>query len=233
MTDQRTQTPTIALALGPVRFTGRAALVPAFAVLAAIVALVAHYRARLLSSPLTISAILWITFQIYWTVAATNSAPSVRSESTASRAVHQRLMLLSIALLFTPLPWLDRRILPSGVIWPVIGVGISVASLALAIGARRTLGRNWSGEITQKTDHQLIRSGPYRFARHPIYSALIGLCLGTAFVSGDVHAFLGTLLMTVAYIRKIRLEERNLDDVFGSAYADYRRSTRALIPWVL
>ncbi len=103
----------------------------------------------------------------------------------------------------------------------------------LAIAARRTLGRNWSGAITEKTDHELIRSGPYRLVRHPIYTAIIGMFLGTALVSGDVHAFLGTVVMAAAYARKIRLEERNLAAVFGPRYDDYRRTTRALIPWVV
>jgi protein-S-isoprenylcysteine O-methyltransferase Ste14 len=39
--------------------------------------------------------------------------------------------------------------------------------------------------------------------------------------------------MAAAYARKIRLEERNLAQVFGPRYDEYRRETRALVPWVL
>ena len=85
----------------------------------------------------------------------------------------------------------------------------------------------------QKADHELIRTGPYRFVRHPIYTAIIGMFFGTALVSGDLHAFLAAGVITVAYARKIRLEERNLSHVFGARYDEYRRTTRALIPWVL
>jgi protein-S-isoprenylcysteine O-methyltransferase Ste14 len=221
------------LALGPLRLTGRSAQVASLVLFVAIGALVFHYRARILATPLTISALLWIAFNVYWSAAATSSAPTLRSETKSSRAVHQYLMLLAYLLLFAPFPWLDRRILPTGVIGVVVGLALQVAFFGLAIAARRTLGRNWSGAITEKADHELIRSGPYRLVRHPIYTAIIGMFLGTSLVSGDVHAFLGTAVMAAAYARKIRLEERNLAQVFGPRYDEYRRETRALVPWVL
>ena len=68
---------------------------------------------------------------------------------------------------------------------------------------------------------------------HPGGLQMIGMFFGTALVSGDLHAFLGAGVITVANARKIRLEERNLSQVFGAAYDEYRRTTRALIPWVL
>jgi protein-S-isoprenylcysteine O-methyltransferase Ste14 len=223
-----TTTPT--LVIGPLRLTGRAAKLTVQALLAGITALVIYNRARIVSTPLTISALLWIAFQVYWGVAAKSAAASVRRESAKSRAVHQNLLMAGLLLLFVPVPWLDRRVLPDGVSWVFAGLALHAASLGLAIAARRTLGRNWSGEITQKVEHQLVRTGPYRFVRHPIYTAILGMSVGTALVSGDLHAFIGVALVGAAYARKIRLEERNLDEVFGSAYDEYRRSTWAILP---
>jgi protein-S-isoprenylcysteine O-methyltransferase Ste14 len=221
------------LAIGPLRLTGLSAQLALFLLGAVGSFLVIHYRARILATPLTISALLWIAFIVYWGVAATKAAPAVRSETERSRAVHRNLMLLAFVLLFGPLPWLDGRILPPGAIWVAAGLALHVAAFGLAIAARRTLGRNWSAEITQKTDHELIRTGPYRFVRHPIYTAMLGMFFGTALVSGDLHAFFGVGVIAAAYARKIRLEERNLSQVFGARYDEYRRTTRALIPWVL
>jgi len=230
---KRAGAPTAVLALGPLLLTGRSAQAVLGLLAAAVVALVVHYRARILATPFTISALLWIVWNVYWSVAARKTASAVRSESGQSRAFHQYLLLLAFCLLFAPLPWLDRRLLPPGAGWVVLGLALQVGFFGLAISARRTLGRNWSGAITQKVDHELIRSGPYRFVRHPIYTAIIGMFLGAALVSGDVHAFLAVAVIVAAYLRKIRLEERNLAQVFGPRYDEYRRTTRALIPWVL
>ena len=224
---------TAVLALGPLRLTGASAQVAILVVFAGIVALLVHYRARILATPFTISALLWIAWNVYWTVAAKKTASTVRSESAKSRALHQYLLLLAFFLLFAPLPWLDRRLLPAGAVWVVIGLALQVGFFGLSVSARRTLGRNWSGAITEKADHELIRSGPYRFVRHPIYTAIIGMFVGAAVVSGDVHAFLAVAVVTAAYLRKMRLEEQNLAQVFGPRYEEYRRETRALIPWVL
>jgi protein-S-isoprenylcysteine O-methyltransferase Ste14 len=117
----------------------------------------------------------------------------------------------------------------------LIGVGfaVQIASGMLGVWARRTLGRNWSGAITVAQDHELIRTGPYHFVRHPIYSAMLGMFAGTAIVSGEWHALIGVVLLAIAYARKIRLEEASLRTLFGPAYEEYSRSTRALIPFVV
>jgi protein-S-isoprenylcysteine O-methyltransferase Ste14 len=75
-----------------------------------------------------------------------------------------------------------------------------------------------------------LRAGPYRFVRHPIYTALLVLYAGAATVSDELHALIGLALAVFAYLRKIRLEEANLMNAFGADYRDYRRKTRALLP---
>jgi protein-S-isoprenylcysteine O-methyltransferase Ste14 len=102
--------------------------------------------------------------------------------------------------------------------------------LSLAILARRHLGRNWSGEISIKVDHQLIRSGPYKKMRHPIYTGIFMMYAGTALVTGTWLALAGFAMAAFAYARKIRLEEANLNVAFGPEYAAYRRETWALVP---
>ena len=76
----------------------------------------------------------------------------------------------------------------------------------------------------------MIRFGPYRFVRHPIYTGLLGLYFGTMVVSGEMHALLGMALAAVAYWRKIRIEEAHLSQLFGPAYEEYRSATWALVP---
>ena len=109
---------------------------------------------------------------------------------------------------------------------------MEVSGLGLAVWARRCLGKHWSGRITIKAEHELIRGGPYRWVRHPIYSALLAMYFGVAVVSGEWHALLGFVLVAAAYVRKIRIEEANLMQAFGDEYQEYRSATSALIPGV-
>lgn len=180
-----------------------------------------------------ISGILWIGFIVYWSAAAKNSAPTARSESSGSRTFHQLLMNGALVLAFWSFRPLDRRFLPAFRWLVPAGLIVQSSGMALAVWARRHLGRNWSGAITAKTDHTLVRTGPYRFVRHPIYTAMLTMLLGTALVSGEWHALAAWLLLAFAYSRKIRLEERNLVDVFGPDYERYRRESWAVIPGLL
>src|SRR5262249_286857 len=114
-------------------------------------------------------------------------------------------------------------------VW-AIAVAIQAAFLLLAIWARRHLGRNWSAEVRIAVDHHLTRTGPYRWLRHPIYTAMLGMFMGTAIASGQYHGLLGLTLLFVAYLRKTRLEEQILQQTFGAEYDAYRRGTWALVP---
>jgi protein-S-isoprenylcysteine O-methyltransferase Ste14 len=219
--------------IGSHRVTGRPAAAILLALLLGIVGSVVYFRPAFGNWPLWASVGLWIAFIAYWNSAARNSA-SVRSAETAkSRALHQNLMILSLLLLFIPIPGLRSRFLPPAPLWTPIGLAVQCAFFALAVWARRHLGRNWSGAISIKVDHRLITSGPYRLVRHPIYTAMLGMFAGAAIVSGQWHALLAVVLITVAYWRKIRLEEQPLHETFGDAWVAYRARTRALIPWLL
>jgi len=69
--------------------------------------------------------------------------------------------------------------------------------------------------------------------RHPIYSGMLGMFLGTAVVSGELHGLVGLLIISIAYWRKIRLEEEYLSGTFGVEYDDYRKRSWAVIPGLL
>jgi protein-S-isoprenylcysteine O-methyltransferase Ste14 len=180
--------------------------------------------------PSIASFVPWVIFSLYWEIAAKNSAPAIKSESRFSRGIHVTLTNLALLLVIFPIPGLNQRFLPDLLIIKLAGLAAECAGLALAIWARRILGRNWSGEITIKADHELIRSGPYGIIRHPIYTALLAMYAGTAIVSGRMHGLLGLVVGIIAYLRKTRMEEANLVAAFGEKYDAYRKDTWALIP---
>jgi protein-S-isoprenylcysteine O-methyltransferase Ste14 len=118
-----------------------------------------------------------------------------------------------------PIPWL---------MW--LGAAMTLAGLLFALWARLYLGENWSGLVMVKQKHELIRSGPYRFVRHPIYSGILLALLGTGICRRNVWGFLGVALVWFGFSLKARLEERFMIETFGAQYDDYRRSTGALLP---
>jgi protein-S-isoprenylcysteine O-methyltransferase Ste14 len=186
-----------------------------------------------LFQPLRPSMALYVLFSLYWTIAARNSAPVKSSEHWVSTMFHQVLLSVSMLLMFLRVPGLTGRWLPISPLFLPLGIAIQAGATLLAIWARRHLGRNWSAEISAKVDHQLIRSGPYRLLRHPIYTAVFGIHIGIAVASGEWHALAGIIVMSFTYWRKIRLEGRNLREVFGTEYEAFRRESWALIPWLV
>jgi protein-S-isoprenylcysteine O-methyltransferase Ste14 len=228
--DKPAQEPPVTMVkLGGLTVTGPWAYVVLLVLLGLIAALLVWVKPSL---KMLLSAALWIAFIVYWSAAARNAAPVRSSESQASRSRHQLLLNGSLLLLFLPVPGLRQRYLPDAPFLVPPGLAIQASFFLLAVWARRHLGRNWSGAVTIKEDHQLVRSGPYRLVRHPIYTAMLGMYLGTAVVSGELHALLALAIVTVAYWRKIRLEEQTLREAFGTDYDVYRRHTWALIPGV-
>jgi protein-S-isoprenylcysteine O-methyltransferase Ste14 len=180
--------------------------------------------------PILVSMFVWALFGIYWEAAAKNVAPAKDSESDGSRRLHLFMLTAAQILIFFPVFGLRQRYLPASLLVTVIGLALQLMCLLLAVWARQCLGRNWSGKIAIKVDHVLVRRGPYRLLRHPIYSALLGMYAGTAVVWGELHGLIGLALAVLAYLRKVRLEEANLAKAFGAEYRDYRSKTWALFP---
>jgi protein-S-isoprenylcysteine O-methyltransferase Ste14 len=99
--------------------------------------------------------------------------------------------------------------------------------------ARFALGRNWSGQVTFKQDHELITTGPYALARHPIYTGMILMLLGTSVLVGHTVPFAFTAVLTFTLWIKSQVEEQLMLKHFPEAYPAYRSRVRALIPFVL
>ena len=179
---------------------------------------------------------LWGAWFIYWYAARRNDKPVQRRESPASRAAHIVPLALAVALFALPnlwRGWLSLRILPLSFVTYWIGIAVLVAGLAFTVAARRHLGGNWSGTVTVKQDHELIRTGPYALVRHPIYTGILLGFIGSAISLGEVRGVVAVALVIVAFLIKIRLEERWMTERFGDAYRRYRAEAKALIPYVI
>jgi protein-S-isoprenylcysteine O-methyltransferase Ste14 len=175
------------------------------------------------------AALGWIVFSLYWEAAAKKTAETKSAESRVSRGIHVFLTNAALILVIAPVRGV-AHLLPLSTAIMAGGLAIEAMGLYLAILARRRLGRYWSGEISIKVDHRLIRSGPYQKLRHPIYTGLLAMYAGAAVVTGTWLALAGFAMALFAYARKIRLEEANLRVAFGAEYEAYRRESWALAP---
>ena len=116
--------------------------------------------------------------------------------------------------------------------------GVRVAALVLEFGAVwltvasiRTLGKQWALSARVIEDHQLVRSGPYGWVRHPLYTAVLGINTATALTFARWEAVVASIALSVlgGFIRA-RSEEHLLRETFGAEYASYARSVPALVP---
>jgi protein-S-isoprenylcysteine O-methyltransferase Ste14 len=176
---------------------------------------------------------MWAALGLYWLFRARNTAKATSHEDSLLR--WSRLALLAFAVLLLFSPWLRmgllaRRFVPLSNALAWFGVFVTAAAIALCIWSRSHLGANWSDKVVLKADHQLIRTGPYKHLRHPIYSGVLLGILGTALTIGEWRGLLSLVIMTINYCIKARREERILTTQFGDAYRDYSKSAGFPLP---
>jgi protein-S-isoprenylcysteine O-methyltransferase Ste14 len=181
---------------------------------------------------------LWLALGLYWWYAARGTKSSRRQEGVVSQLAH----FLPLGLAVYAVVWnrLPGDVLSAGFLRPGwapaafwLGALLTFAGLSFAIWARVYIAGNWSGSVTLKEQHELVRSGPYRWVRHPIYSGLLLAVAGSALANGQWRGVAALAIAFLALWRKLRLEERWLGELFGDGYRRYRSEVAALIPGVL
>ena len=181
--------------------------------------------------------LLWVAYQVYWWIKAKDAKQTEQvHESIQSRVIRLIAMISAIVLLIfqnIPLGILDECFVPPGYTSFWIGVVLTASGLLFSIWARHHLGANWSQAVTIKEDHQLVTSGPYAFARHPIYTGLLLALFGTAVALGKWRGLVAVLLIFVVLLYKLKLEEKWMRAQFGESYETYSRHVSALIPFII
>ena len=142
---------------------------------------------RWLDVPTSLILSCWIGFYVYWVVSARGLKRTAERQSLGDSLLYRTLTVVGALLLFAfRLPHsLDIPVLPLGPVTQFGGAAVCILGLALAVWARRTLGSNWSSMVTFKQEHELVERGPYRFVRHPIYTSILLMALGSAISWND------------------------------------------------
>jgi protein-S-isoprenylcysteine O-methyltransferase Ste14 len=177
----------------------------------------------------------WAIFAAYWIATAASTKRAAERQSRAGRSAHLLPLAVAFALLLGAIPIdpLTRRIVPPSTELDTIAAVLCGGGLAVAVWARRAIGPNWSILVTLKRGHELVTDGPYRYVRHPIYSAILAMFLASALAVGRLGAFVGFVLCFAGFWIKLRQEEALLLRHFPSDYAAYRTRVKALLPFVM
>ncbi len=175
----------------------------------------------------------WIVFAVYWAIGALRTRRTAKKESFAARYGVMAIEVLGFYLLLSDdaaIGSLGKRIVPRTFELRVVGVVLLWAGVGLALWARWHLGQYWSGRITIKEGHKLIRTGPYARLRHPIYSGLVLAAAGTAVEIDQWRGVAAVGVILLGFLIKGRREEALLTKEFGAEFDEHRRSTGFLFP---
>jgi protein-S-isoprenylcysteine O-methyltransferase Ste14 len=177
----------------------------------------------------------WLLFGIYWFVSAFRAKKTEKREPSAERLGHMILMAAGYILLFHRNEnWvvLNQRFLPNipWIVW--LGAAITLAGVSFAIWARWNLGQNWSAAVTIKQGHQIIRTGPYAYIRHPIYTGMLVGVFGSALTAGEYRGLLAFAIILFGFYRKARKEEKFLAANFGEAFLEHSGIFTSTLPFI-
>lgn len=172
----------------------------------------------------------WIAFIAFWAVTAFRTKQTRETRPLLSHLAHSAPILVGSWLLLKDPGALGDRVVPHTPVVVALGLALTVFGLWLALWARTTLGRNWSARVTFKVDHELIRRGPYAHVRHPIYSAILLMLVGSAIAIGGLGGLIGMPLIVAGIWLKLRQEEELMTRHFPEEYPSYRSTVGALIP---
>src|SRR5579859_7028862 len=172
---------------------------------------------------------VWVAFGLYW-LAASVGVKAGQTRWTRFAGIRLAIILIVLFLLrvkaykthaSTNDPWLEG-----------IGLAVFLLGLALAVWARVYLGRNWGMPMTEKTDPELVTTGPYSTVRHPIYSGLILAMIGTM-VAVSWYWLIAVAVLGGYFVYSAAMEERYMTGIFPDAYPRYKQATKMLIPFVV
>jgi protein-S-isoprenylcysteine O-methyltransferase len=115
----------------------------------------------------------------------------------------------------------------------IAGLVAIIVGMLIRAYAIVTLRHFFTVNVTVRDDHRLIRSGPYRFVRHPSYTGALLSFYGLAVAVENVWAAIILVApITIAFLVRIRVEEAVLRNAFPQEYPEYERSTWRLLPFV-
>lgn len=151
-----------------------------------------------------------------------------------------KLTLVKISRMIWPLfviySWLDFRYSWSTVAFPswfmTLLIALCSAGLLIRIWAVAHLGKSFTYDVMRPNSGRLIKTGPYRFIRHPSYLGILILGSLPGLILGSIPGSIGMLLTTLApVILRAKAEDELLEKEFGEDYIKYKNSIFSIFPF--
>jgi protein-S-isoprenylcysteine O-methyltransferase Ste14 len=170
-------------------------------------------------------ALAWLAGAIYYE----SQAPAEKTRATYASPMWISTLVVVCATVAVPrADW--RSLTFDAPLVRILGLAILLAATALTVWARLTLGTMWSAAPAVKQEHNLRTGGPYAVTRHPIYTGLLGMMLGSMLLAGGGRWIVAFPIYLVLLKFKIRVEERLMLAEFPDDYPLYRQRVPELVP---
>ncbi len=144
------------------------------------------------------------------------------------------LILLGVFLASLPESFRESWAVREFGTFQIIGTFVLLLGVVLRIISILTLGKYFAGDILVNSERKLVKSGIYRWVRHPSYTGEIIAFLGLAIVFEHIPSSLFIFIFpSLAFIYRAIVEEKFLELEFGQEYIEYKKKTKMFIPFLL
>ena len=200
-----------------------------------------------------VPGLCWTALLLVWSVGA---FISIRQKTVRKKPLERLwtsiVVLVCVVLLFLLyimfLPILNSilsvlrsnwQLLSFDILWlRPLGLLLLFMATIFTLWARIVLGLMWSSIPLIRPDHLLRTNGPYRITRHPIYTGLLGMIIGSLLMLAShqwfvtvIEILLITEVLLILHL-KIRLEEHLLLANFGEDYVQFQNRVPQLLPFI-
>ena len=190
-------------------------------------------------------SILWKVFYYAWLASEIYIAIATRTRRGKGNVRDRGTMLLLWAVIFSSIfcgIWISEAQGPNlaegpmifGAPWiKFVSLPVLIFGLALRWTAVLSLGKSFSANVAIHSTQTVLKTGLYRWMRHPSYTGLLLCILAVGLHTRNWISLLVIFVPpAVALLYRIHVEEIALREHFGQEYIDYSRQTSRLIPGI-
>jgi protein-S-isoprenylcysteine O-methyltransferase Ste14 len=179
-----------------------------------------------------INTVSILVLLVYWIISARLVKKTQEKVPGIGVYIRSGLIVVAVVLFNIKIYPISIKLFSFSTYTGIFSILFSMAGLVIAIAARRALAGNWNFTVTFKKEHELITRGLYKYVRHPIYSGILVILIGSVLAIGTLGALAGFIIIFIAFGLKLNQEEELMTKYFREEYLAYKKKTKALIPFI-